>query len=79
MGAVGLVGKAEHPGVVSHLDDGPQVGADAVVGGVVHQHGHGVGVFLDGLFHLLPLHAQGDAQALVHLRVHINRHRAAEH
>ncbi len=53
VGAVGFIGKAEHPGVMSHLDDGPQVGADAVVGGVVHQHGHRVGVLLDGLFHLL--------------------------
>ena len=79
VGAVGFIGKAEHPGVMSHLDDGPQVGADAVVGGVVHQHGHRVGVLLDGLFHLLPLHAQRDAQALVHLRVHIHRHRAAQH
>ncbi len=79
VGAVGFVGKAEHPGVVGHLDNGAQVGADAVVGGVVHQHGHRVGVLLDGLFHLLPLHAQRDAQALVHLRVHIHRHRAAEH
>ena len=71
--------RQQHPGVVGHLDDGPQVGADAVVGGVVDQHGHGVGMLLDGLCHLLPLHAQGDAQALVHLGVDVDRHRAAEH
>ena len=34
---------------------------------------------LDNLCHLLPLHAQRDAQALIHLRVHIHRHRAAQH
>ena len=62
----------EHPNAVA-------VGADAVVGGVIHQHSHSVGVLLDGLCHLLPLHAQRDAQALIHLRVHIHRHRAAQH
>ena len=79
VGAVGLVGQAEHPGLVGHLHDGAQVGTDAVVGGVVHQNGHGVGVLLDGLGHLLPLHAQRDAQALIHLRIHIHRYRAAQH
>ena len=79
VGAVGFVRQAEHPGVMGHLDDCAQVAADAVVGGVVHQNGHGVGVLPDGLFHLLPLHAQRDAQTLVHLWVHVNGHSAAEH
>ena len=79
VGAVGFIRKAEHTGVVRHFYDGTQVGADAVVGGVIHQHSHSVGVLLDGLCHLLPLHAQRDAQALIHLRVHIHRHRAAQH
>ena len=79
VGAVSLVGQAEHPSVVCHLDDGPQVGADAVVGGVVHQHSHGIGVLFDGLCHLLPLHAQGDAQTFIDLGVDIDGHRAAEH
>ena len=47
-----FVGEAEHPGVVGHLDDGTQIRADAVIGGVVHQHGHGVGVLLDSFCHL---------------------------
>ena len=79
VGAVGLVRKAEHSGIVCHFYDSTQVRADAVVGGVIHQHSHGVGVLLDGLGHLLPLHAQRDAQTLIHLRVHIHRHRAAQH
>lgn len=79
VGAVGFVRQAQHPGVMRHLDDGPQVAADAVVGGVVHQHGHGVGVLGNGLGHLLPLHAQGDAQPGIHLRVDVDRHRTAQH
>ena len=79
MGSVGLVGQTEHPGGVGHPDDGAQVAADAVVGGVIDQHGHGVRVLGDGLGHLLPLHAQGDAQPLVHLGIDVDRHSAAEH
>ena len=79
VGSVGFIRKAEHAGVVRHFYDGTQVRADAVVGGVIHQHSHSVGVLLDGLCHLLPLHAQRDAQALIHLRVHIHRHSAAQH
>ena len=79
VGAVGLVGKAQHPVVVGHLGDGLQVGADAVVGGVVHQHRLGVGVLFDGGLHVLPAHAQGDAQPLVAGGVHIDGHGAAQH
>ena len=79
VGTVGFIRKAEHSGIVRHFYDGTQIGADAVVGGVIHQHGHGVGVLLDGLGHLLPLHAQRDAQPLVHLGIYIDRDRAAEH
>ena len=79
MRAVGFVRKAEHPGVVGHPHNGAQVAANAVVGGVINQHRHGVGVLGNGLGHLLTLHAQTDAEAVVHLRVDVDRHRAAEH
>ena len=36
-------------------------------------------MLFDGLFHLLALHAQRDAQALVHLGVHIHRDGTAQH
>ena len=79
VGAVGLVGQAVHAGVVGHLHNGLQVAANAVVGGVVHQHRHGVRVLPDGLGHLLPLHAQGDAQLVVHLGVDVDGDGAAQH
>ena len=79
MRAVGFVRKAEHPGVMRHPHNGAQIAADAVVGGVINQHRHGVGVLGNGLGHLLTLHAQTDAEAVVHLRVDVDRHRAAEH
>ena len=79
MRAVGFVRKAEHPGVVGHPHNGAQVAANAVVGGVVDKHSHGVGVLGNGLGHLLPLHAQTDAETVVYLRVDVDRHRAAEH
>ena len=78
VGSVGLVGQTEHPRVVGHLRDGLQIGADAVVGGVVHQDGDGVRMLADGPLHLLAPHAQGDAEPVVHLGVDVDRHRAAE-
>ena len=79
VGAVGLVRQAVHSGLVSHLHNGPQVAAHAVVGGVVHQHRHGVGMLRNGLFHLLPAHTKRDTQPGVYLGVYINRDSAAEH
>ena len=79
MGAVGFVSKAEHPGGMGHLHDGFQVGADAVIGRVIYQNSHSVGVFGDGLCHLFPFHAEGDAQTGVHLGVDVDRNRTAKH
>ena len=79
VGAVGLVGQAEHPVSMGQLYNGLQVGADAVVGRVVHQHRLGVRVFPDGPLHLADLHAQGDAQAVITLRVDVDRDGAAQH
>ncbi len=78
VGAVGLVREAPHPGGVGHFDNGPQIAANAIVGGVVYQHRHRVRVFGDGLRHLLPAHPQGNAQTLVYIRIDVHRHRAAQ-
>ena len=59
VGAVGLVGQAEHPVFVGHLGNGLDIRADAVIGGVVHQHRLGVGVLFDGRLHVLPAHPRG--------------------
>src|SRR5699024_6351299 len=79
VGAVGLIRQAEHAVVVGHFGDGLNVGADAVVGGVVHQHRLGVGVLFDGGLHIFPAHAQGNAQPVVAGRVHIDGHGPAQH
>ena len=59
MSPVRLIHQHLHAVLMGKLYNLPEVGTDAVVGGVVHQHSHGVGVLLDGLCHLLPLHAHG--------------------
>ncbi len=76
--AVGLIGQTVHSRLVGHLYNGAQIGADAVVSGVIHQYGHRVGMFLNGLGHLLPLHAQGNTQPVVYLRVHVHGNGAAQ-
>ncbi len=78
MGAVGFVGQAEHSVAVGQVHNGPEIGADAVVGGVVYQDGHGAGVLGNGLFYIFPPHAQGDAKAAVDLRIDVDRDSAAE-
>ena len=79
VGAVGLVGQTQHAVPVGQLHNAPQVGADAVVGGVIHQHGLGLGILPDGPLHLLQAHTQGDAQPVVALRVYIDRNGSAQH
>ena len=79
VGAVGLVRQAEHARVMGHADNGPQIRAYAVVGRVVYQHGHRMGVLPDGPGQALPCHAQGYAQGLIHVGVDVHGHRAAEH
>jgi len=79
MGAVGFIGQAQHPGIVGHLYNGPEVTAHSVISGVVHHHSHRVRVLPDGLGHCIPLHPQADPQPLVHVRVHVYRNGSAEH
>ena len=63
---------------MGHSDNGPQVAANTVIGRIVYQHSHGVGMFGNGFGNLIPPHSQGDAQALIHLRIDIHRNRAAQ-
>ena len=74
-----LIHQAQHAVAVRQLYNAFEVGADAVVGGVVDQDGLGVGILQDGLFHFGKLHPQRDAQTLVAFGVDIDRHRAAQH
>ena len=77
--AVCFVREAQHTGIVRHLYDCAQVAANAVVCGVIDEHRHGVRVFADGFCHLLALHTERNTEAMIHLRVDVDRHRAAEH
>ena len=79
VGAVGLVHQSQHVVFMRQLDQAAQVGADAVIGGVVDEDGRSVGVCLDGGADVGRLHPQRDAEAGIHLGVDVDRHRAAEH
>ena len=57
------------------LHNGAQVGANAVIGRIIHQHGLGIGIGLDGLFYLAKLHAQRNAQLAIHIGINIYRNR----
>src|SRR5699024_11529185 len=72
VGAMGFVHQGQHVVLVGQLHQAAQVGADAVVGGVVDEDGHGVGVGLDGGADVGRLHPQGDAQIGVHLGVNVD-------
>ena len=79
MGAVGLVHQHLHAVLVGQLHNLPQIGADAVIGGIVDQDRLGVRMLGNGTAHILQCHAQGNSQPLVDARVDINRHSAAYH
>lgn len=71
--AVCFVREAQHTGIVRHLYDCAQVAANAVVCGVIDEHRHGVRVFADGFCHLLALHTERNTEAMIHLRVDVDR------
>ena len=79
MGAMGFVGQAQHPCIVGHLHNGPEVAAHSIIGGIVHHDGYRIRIFPDGPGHLIPFHPQADSQPFVHIRIHIDRDGPAEH
>ena len=79
MSSVSFVSKHEHSVCVSDLNDPPDIRADAVIGGVVHQHGFCVGVFFNCFFNVLDTHSKRYAEAFVSSGVYINGHSSANH
>ena len=76
MCAVSLIYQYHHAVLMGNLNDLPEVGADSVVCGVVHQDGLCLGVLLDGTLHLRYLHAQGYTQAVIRIGIHVDGSRA---
>ena len=72
MGSVGLVHQYFHSMGMGHADDASQIGADAVVSGIIYQYGPGVRMVLHGSLHLGHLHPQSNSQFCVHIRIHID-------
>ena len=79
MGAVCLVHQTLHSMAVCQCNNAPQVGTDAVVGGVVDQHRFGIGILLDGFFYLGQLHSKRDAQTFITFGVDIYRNGTAQY
>ena len=64
---------------VRQLDQAAQVGADAVIGGVIDKDRYRIGVCLDGRADVGHFHPQRDAQIPVYFGVDVDRHRSAQH
>ena len=77
--SVRLICQAEHPGIMRHFYDGPQITADSVIGRIVDQYRYRLRMLRDCLCHLLSLHSQRNSQPLVHLRIYINRNCSAQY
>ena len=58
VGAMGFIGQHFHAMGMGDLNDGFQIGADAIVCWIVHKHCLGVWMGLDGRFDILHLHAK---------------------
>ena len=52
MGAMSFVHQTQHIMGMSQLDNGAQIRANAIISGIVHQHGLGIRIGLNGLLHL---------------------------
>ena len=79
MRSVRFVHQHFHAVAVDYLGDSAQVGADAVVGGIIHQHRFCVRVGEDSGFYLLRGHSEGYAEVVVHPGVDIHRYRTADY
>ena len=79
MRSVRLICQTEHPGIMRHFYDGPQIAADSVIGRIVDQYRYRLRMLRDCLCHLLSLHSQRNSQPLVHLRIYIDRNCPAQY
>ncbi len=79
MSPVRLIHQHLHAVLMGKLYNLPEVGTDAVVGGVIHQDRLGVRMLGNGTAHILQRHSQRNSQSLVDARIDVNRHSAAHH
>lgn len=79
MRSVRLICQTEHPGIMRHFYDGPQIAADSIIGRIVDLYRYRLRMLCDCLCHLLSLHSQRNSQPLVHLRIYIDRNRSAQY
>lgn len=79
MRSVRLICQTEHPGIMRHFYDGPQIATDSIIGRIVDQYRYRLRMLCDCLCHLLSLHSQRNSQPLVHLRIYIDRNRSAQY
>ena len=79
MGSVCLISQTVHARIVSHFYNCFQITADSIICRVIHQYSNCIRVFCYRFCHLFSLHPQGNAQMVVHFRIHIHRNRTAEY
>ena len=77
--SVRFVNQHLHAVPVYYLDDLPQIGAYAVVGRVVDQHGFRVRICEDSRLDFLRGHSERYAEVVVDAGVHVDRYRSADH
>ncbi|MPN34306.1 hypothetical protein SDC9_181799 [bioreactor metagenome] len=78
MRAVGLVDERRHSRAVRRFGYAPEVGADAVIGGVVDEDGLCLGMSGDRRFDVIRAHTERNAEFGMDAGVHIYRRDAAE-
>ena len=79
MGAVRFVHQHLHPPFMGHLRDLFQIGTDPVIGWIIDEHRLRVRICIHHPAHLFYLYPQSNADPGIHLRLHIDRNRAAQH
>ena len=73
-----LIHQRHHIMLMSQADYGAEVGANAVIGGIIDEHRRSVGVLDDSLLDLRELHTQRDADMRIDVGVDIDGLGSAE-
>ena len=78
MSPMGFICQTQHSCFMSHPHNCTKITANSIIGGIVYQHSHCIGMLLNCLCHLFTAHSKRNSKSLIYFRIHINRNCSAQ-